>query len=120
MIWTGDHKTEMLATWNVLCINATAIVTANIAVEMNMANGSKAIIKEVVPHPEDHEGWRALHNNRVVPLSRPPVVVFVESAEPRHLSNYHPHNHPNIRPNSSSVDLWLCNVGFPRSRKRHE
>ena len=24
MIWTGDHKTEMLATWNVLCIDAIA------------------------------------------------------------------------------------------------
>jgi hypothetical protein len=80
----------MLITWTVLCINATAIVTANIAVEMNIANGSKAIIKEVVPHPDDHEGWRAVHSNRVVPLSRPPVVVFVESAERRHLSNYHP------------------------------
>lgn len=57
MIWTGDHKTEMLATWNVLCIGATALVTANVAVELNMANGSKVIIREVVPHPDDKEGW---------------------------------------------------------------
>jgi hypothetical protein len=55
MIRTGDHKTEMLATWNVLCIGATAVVTANVAVELNMANSGKVIIREVIPHPEDTE-----------------------------------------------------------------
>lgn len=63
MTWTGDHKTEMLATWNILCIGAEAIVTANIAVEMNMENDGKGIIKEIIPHPEDHEEWRAIHSN---------------------------------------------------------
>ena len=100
MIWTGDHKTEMLATWNVLCIDAEAIVTANIAVEMNMANGNKGIIKEIIPHPEDHEGWRTIHSNRVVRLSRPPIAVFIESTSPESQQslNYHPHNHPNCFP----------------------
>jgi hypothetical protein len=79
MIWTGDHKTEMLATWNVLCIGATALVTANVAVELNMANGSKVIIREVVPHPEDKEGWRRIQTDRLVRLSRPPIAVWVES-----------------------------------------
>src|SRR5271154_1651646 len=65
MIWTGDHKTQMLATWNILCIDAPAIVTANIAVEMNVANGSKVFIKEVIPHPEDHEGWSTIHSDQV-------------------------------------------------------
>jgi hypothetical protein len=69
----------MLATWNILCIGATALVTANIAVELNMANGSRVIIREVVPHPEDHEGWRRIHTDRIVRLSRPPIAVWVES-----------------------------------------
>ena len=96
MIWTGDHKTEMLATWNVLCIGSTAVVTANTAVELNMANGSKVIIREVVPHPEDEEGWKRIHNDRVVCLSRPPITVWVESISgpSQKPLNLHPHNHP--------------------------
>jgi len=103
MIWTGDHKTEMLATWNILCIGATALVTANIAVELNMANGSKVVIREVVPHPEDHEGWRRIHTDRIVRLSRPPIAVWVESTSGPSLEeplNLHP-------------DLQNCAKWFP-------
>jgi hypothetical protein len=100
MVWTGDHKTQMLATWNILCIDAPAIVTANIAVEMNVANGSKVLIKEVIPHPEDHEGWSTIHSDQIVRLSRPPISVFVELSSPEQQKNYnyHPHDHPTWSP----------------------
>ena len=99
-IWTGDHKTEMLATWNVLCVGSIAVVTANTAVELNMANGSKVIIREVVPHPEDTEGWRSIQTERVVCLSRPPIAVWVESVSgpAQKLLNLHPQNHPHWFP----------------------
>jgi hypothetical protein len=73
---------------------------ANTAVELNMANGSKVIIKEVVPHPEDKEGWRRIHTDRVVRLSRPPIAVWVESISGpiQQPLNYHPQNHPNWFP----------------------
>jgi len=58
-----------MPTWNVLCIGATALVTANVAVELNMANGSKVIIRQVVPHPEDKEGWQRIQSDRLVRLS---------------------------------------------------
>src|SRR5204862_6421066 len=92
MIWTTDSKTEMLATWNVLCIGAEAIVTFNIGVELNIAKGSKVIIKEIVPHPQDHQGWQEIQNNLVIKLSQPPITVFMEpicSSYPLAF-NYHP------------------------------
>jgi len=96
MIWAGDNKTDMLATWNVLCIGAEAIVTSNLAVKLNVANRSKVIIKEVVPHPEDHQGWREIQHNAVVKLSHPPITVFVEpipiSGDSPSECNYHPHH----------------------------
>lgn len=100
MIWTGDNKTEMLATWNVLCIGATALVTVNVAVELNMANGSKVIIREVVPHPEDTEGWKRARTDRMVRLTRPPIVVWVESISgpPLQPLNLHPRNQPDWFP----------------------
>ena len=149
MVWTGDHKIEMmLATWNVLCVGVTAIVTANTAVELNMANGSKVIIKEVVPHPEDKEGWRRIHTDRVVRLSRPPITVWVESISGpiQQPLNYHPQNHPNwfpimamkqtitipkeyglsasnkdknnVRSHSNPINLWLFNVRPSSARER--
>src|SRR5271154_5493075 len=39
-------------------------VTSNLAVEWNVANGSKVIIKEVVPHPEDHQGCEKFNTMR--------------------------------------------------------
>ena len=77
MVWTVDSRTEFLATWNVLCIDGPALVTSNIAVELGIANGSKVIIKQVVPHPEDHQGWNEIHK-QIVKLSRPPICVFAE------------------------------------------
>jgi hypothetical protein len=78
MVWVVDSSTEMLATWSMLCIGAVAIVTTNIAVELGIANGTEVIIKEVVPHPEDIEGWRQIEH-QVVWLSQPPICVFVET-----------------------------------------
>jgi PIF1-like helicase len=78
MIWEIDSKTEMLATWNILSINGPATVTANIAVELGVANGSKVIIKEVVPHPTDYQAWRQIEQCQIVELSRPPICVWVE------------------------------------------
>jgi hypothetical protein len=71
----------MLATWCVLCVGGPAIVTANIAVELGFANGSKVIIREVIPHPSDHNGWQQISNKRIVQLLRPPICVFVEPTE---------------------------------------
>jgi hypothetical protein len=81
----------MLATWCILCIGGPAIITANIAVELGLANGSKVIIREVVPHPLDDYGWQQAHNRRVVQLARPPICVFVEPTDytHRHQINYH-------------------------------
>jgi hypothetical protein len=80
MVWMVDSSTEMLATWGMLCIDATAIVTTNVAVELGFANGTEVIIKEVVPHPDDSQGWAQLQN-QVVRLSQPPICVFVEMTE---------------------------------------
>jgi hypothetical protein len=80
MVWAIDSSTEMMATWGMLCIGAVAIVTTNIAVELGFANGTEVIIKEVVPHPDDHQGWSQL-DHQVVRLSRPPICVFVEIVE---------------------------------------
>ena len=71
MIRTGDSKTGFLATWNVLCIDPAALVTANIAVELGVANGREVIIREVTPDPRDTCGWSRMQN-QVVNLSRPP------------------------------------------------
>jgi hypothetical protein len=79
MVWAIDSSTEMLATWGMLCIGVVAIVTTNVAVELGFANGTEVIIKEVVPHPDDHHGWSQLHR-QVVRLSQPPICVFVEIA----------------------------------------
>jgi hypothetical protein len=97
MIWVGDNKTEMLATWNVLCIGAEAIVTFNIAVELNIANGSRVI------NPADTQGWRQLNNNLVFKLTRPPIAVFVEPVESSSINQvrYHPIGFPSFR--SSNV-----------------
>jgi len=60
MVWAIDSTTEQLATWRMLCIGATAMVTTNIAVELGIANGTEVVIKEVVPHVDDIEGWRQI------------------------------------------------------------
>lgn len=80
MVWTVDSNTEMLATWGMLCIGAVAIVTTNVAVELGIANGTEVVIREVVPHAEDIEGWRQMQN-QVVRLSRPPICVFVKAKD---------------------------------------
>ena len=77
MVWAIDSSTEQLATWGMLCVGATAIVTTNIAVELGVANGTEVVIKQVVPHMDDIEGWQQMQN-QMVRLSRPPICVFVE------------------------------------------
>jgi hypothetical protein len=77
MVWTPDAKTEYLATWNVLCTDGPALVTANVAVELGVANGTQVTVRQVVPHPDDDEGWRRMRN-QIVKLSRPPICVFIE------------------------------------------
>ena len=57
MVWNLDSKTEMLATWAMLCVGAVAVATTNIAVELRVINGTKVIIREVVPHPNDIHDW---------------------------------------------------------------
>ena len=58
-----------------LCIGAVAVVMTNVAVKLGIANGTEAVIREVVPHAEDVEGWRQMQN-QVVQLSRP-LSVFL-------------------------------------------
>jgi PIF1-like helicase len=77
MVWTVDSRTEFLATWNVLCIEGPALVTANAAVELGVANGTEVIVKAVIPDPEDEEGWNNIENP-IVKLGCPPICVFVE------------------------------------------
>jgi hypothetical protein len=72
IIWTAGNKTEMLTIWNVVCMDTEAMVTYNIAVELNIdANGNKAVIKEVVRHPQDHitKAGKKIQTNLVVKLS---------------------------------------------------
>lgn len=93
MLWTGDNHTDYLPTWNVLAINAPALVTANMAVELQIANGTDVIIKEVVPHPNDIDGWDNC-TRPIVRLSQPPLCVFVEPiAKEPYDPPYHP-EHP--------------------------
>jgi hypothetical protein len=81
MVWTLDSKTEMLATWAMLCVGAIAVTTTNIAVELRVTNGTKVIIREVVSHPNDkHGGWDQMQN-WVVRLSQPPICIFVKLTE---------------------------------------
>ncbi len=46
-------KMGLLATWNVVGIDAPAIVTVIIVVELGAANGTEAIIRQVIPDPRD-------------------------------------------------------------------
>ena len=82
--WAADSKTGFLATWNVLCVDAPTIVKTNTAVELGTANGTKGIIREVVPDPEDSVGWSRIEN-QVVKLTRPPICVMVELVNDKHL-----------------------------------
>jgi len=77
MIWTIDSDTEMLATWNILCIEGPAIITTNIAVELGFANGTRVTIKQVVPHPGDEKAWLAIDREQIIMLSQPPICVWV-------------------------------------------
>jgi hypothetical protein len=46
MVWYPDSKIEFLTTWTILTIDSPVVVTANIVVELGIANGSEVIIKE--------------------------------------------------------------------------
>jgi hypothetical protein len=78
VIWEMDSKTEMLATWNLLCIDAPVVVVTNIAVELGIANGTRAIVRQIVPHLSDEIGWYQANHEPIVLLSRPPVCVWIE------------------------------------------
>jgi len=78
VIWETDANTEMLATWNILCINGPSVGTANLGVELGIANGTQGIVKEVVPHPADDIGWHQAGEKPIVFLTRPPICVWIE------------------------------------------
>jgi hypothetical protein len=65
----------------VLCVDATTIVKTNTAVELGTANGTKGIIREVVPDPEDTLGWSRIPNQVV----KPPICIMVELINDKHL-----------------------------------
>jgi hypothetical protein len=58
MVWrAADSKTGFLGTWNVLSVDALTIVKTNTAVEVGTAaDGTKGIIGEQAPDPEDGVG----------------------------------------------------------------
>jgi hypothetical protein len=83
VIWEIDANTEKLATWNLLCVGGPVVVTTNIAVELGIANGTRAVVKEVIPHPLDETGWYQATRERIIALSRPPICVWIEPVCPQ-------------------------------------
>jgi len=82
MIWTADNKAEFLATWSIICMNGPARVTVNEAIPLGIANRSRVIIREVIPHPSDYRGWQQVRDQRrITKLEQPPITVFVERIE---------------------------------------
>jgi hypothetical protein len=65
-------------------VDAPIIVKTNTAVELGTANGTKGIIRKVVPDPKDSVGWSRIEN-QVVKLTRPPICVMVELVNDKHL-----------------------------------
>jgi hypothetical protein len=96
MIWTADNKTEFLAAWSIICMNGPARVTVNEAIPLGIANGSRVIVREVIPHPSDYRGWQQVHDRRrIIKLEQPLIMVFVERIEEYDNTihvNYHPQN----------------------------
>jgi len=84
VIWEVDAKTEMLATWNTLCIDGPVLVTNNVAVELGFANGTQAIIKEVVPDAGENLEGNLTGEPQIIMLRRPPVCVWVEPVNCTH------------------------------------
>jgi hypothetical protein len=59
-------------------------VKTNAAVELGTANGTKDIIREVIPEPEDTLGWSRIRNQGVK-LRKPPTSATVELINDKHL-----------------------------------
>lgn len=123
VIWENDSKTEMLATWNLLCIGGPVVGTSNLAVELGIANGTRATIKQVVPHPDDTIGWYQANHEPIVILSRPPICVWIEVTG---FGNKYESksNNPSLYPFSSSRehDDWFsvlplkCRIGLEKPK----
>src|SRR5271169_4026737 len=110
MVWTVDSKTEFLATWTVLCIEGPALVTANIAVELGMANGTQVIIKAAMPHEDDEQGWQNIRKP-IVKLSRPPICVFVEAINgDKNMTEYYPGRPPTGRLDLQNIYVMLSTM----------
>ena len=62
MIWAGDNKTDMSATWNVICVGAEAIVNSNLALELK-----QSYVKEVIAA---NQPKRQVHNKPASPTDR--------------------------------------------------
>jgi hypothetical protein len=78
VIWEVDAKTQKLATWNLLAVGGPVIATSNVAVELGIANGTRAVVKEVVPHQDDEVGWSQVTHEPIVILSQPPACVWIQ------------------------------------------
>jgi hypothetical protein len=74
---------QFLATWNVLCIDAPAIVMCNTAVELEWKKGHYS---KVVPDPEDTIGWNRRACNQMVKVTKPPICVKGELFNQRQTS----------------------------------
>jgi hypothetical protein len=68
----------MLATWNVLAVDGPSVGTSNVGTELGITNGTRCIVREVLPHPADDIGWDQAGHQPIVILSRPPICVWVE------------------------------------------
>jgi hypothetical protein len=78
VVWEMDANTEMLATWNILAISGPSVGTSNVGTELGISNGTRCIVKEVIPHPDDDIGWYQSGRQPIVILTRPPICVWIE------------------------------------------
>ena len=69
------------------------MVTANSAVELGIANGVDAIIRDVIPHPLDNQAIQQRHN-RIVELTRPPICVLIEPLRKKKWDYIYCRHHP--------------------------
>jgi len=76
--YVTDDKTEHLPTWLPLVEHQPVIITANIATELGLVNGTMAYIIAVIQHPDDDVNVEATTGARhLIRLSRPPECVLV-------------------------------------------
>ena len=78
LAYVTDDKTEHLPTWLPLVEHQPVMVTANIATELGLVNGTMASIVAIIQHPDDNVNVDvSVGPNQLIRLSRPPECVLV-------------------------------------------